>query len=218
MSRALRERDETCLALPDELGHSPDTFLDWHVRIDPGHTKDVERFDAEIFQTLFAGLTQITRITAADPRSGLDRRRSGVPPAIRGQREAGGVRHRVGPHAAVGHDPSGSRWSRVGQWRADQQTVWSPILLAGNGRYPRQSTCCRATGSARRTIGASPSGLAPIGRLVHVISRGIPAHPRDMREPHLQKGTAAGLRDAGVRDGRSRMGGYPIASSANSER
>ena len=68
MSRALRERDETCLALPDELGHSPDTFLDWHVRIDPGHTKDVERFDAEIFQTLFAGLTQITRITTAAHR------------------------------------------------------------------------------------------------------------------------------------------------------
>jgi len=62
--RALRERDETCLALPDELGHSPDAFLDWHVRIDARHTKDVERLDAEILQALLAGLAQITRIAA----------------------------------------------------------------------------------------------------------------------------------------------------------
>src|SRR5215813_2056353 len=66
--RALRERDETRLALPDELGHSANAFLDWHIRIDARHAKDVERLDAEILQALFAGLTDITRITAAAHR------------------------------------------------------------------------------------------------------------------------------------------------------
>src|SRR5215470_10433346 len=66
--RALRERDETCLTLLDELGHSADAFLDWHVRIDARHAKHVECLDAEVFQALFAGLTQITRITAAAHR------------------------------------------------------------------------------------------------------------------------------------------------------
>ena len=42
--------------------------LDWHLRIDPRHTKNVERLDAEILQALLAGLTQITRITAAPHR------------------------------------------------------------------------------------------------------------------------------------------------------
>src|SRR5271163_2740760 len=55
VDRALRERDEPCLALVDELGHAPDAFLDWHVRIDARHAKDVERLDAEIFQALLAG-------------------------------------------------------------------------------------------------------------------------------------------------------------------
>jgi hypothetical protein len=49
----------------DELGHSPDALLDWHVRIDAQHAKDVERFDAEIFQALLAGLPQIARIAAS---------------------------------------------------------------------------------------------------------------------------------------------------------
>ena len=48
-----------------ELGHSPDAFLDWHVRIDARHAKDVERLDAKIFQALLAGLAQITRIASA---------------------------------------------------------------------------------------------------------------------------------------------------------
>src|SRR5712692_9969636 len=54
-----------CLAFLDELGHSPDAFLDWHVRIDARHAKDVERLDSKIFQALLAGLTQITRIASA---------------------------------------------------------------------------------------------------------------------------------------------------------
>jgi len=33
LGRALRERDETRLALLDELGHSSDVFLDRHVRV-----------------------------------------------------------------------------------------------------------------------------------------------------------------------------------------
>src|SRR5215471_17597847 len=65
LGRALREGEETCLALLDELGHSPDAFLDRHVRIDARHAKDVERLDAEILQALLAGLPQITRIAAA---------------------------------------------------------------------------------------------------------------------------------------------------------
>src|ERR1700730_17376015 len=65
LGRAFRERDETCLAPLDELGHSPDAFLDWHVRIDAGHAKDVERLGAKVFQALLAGLTQITRIPSA---------------------------------------------------------------------------------------------------------------------------------------------------------
>jgi len=60
---------KTCLAFLDELGHSPDAFLDWHVRIDARHAKDVERLDAEILQALFAGLTQITRIATAAHRA-----------------------------------------------------------------------------------------------------------------------------------------------------
>src|SRR5215831_10269289 len=64
LGRALRERDETCLALLDEHGHSSDAFFDGHVRIDARHAKDVERLDAEIFQALLAGLTQIERIAA----------------------------------------------------------------------------------------------------------------------------------------------------------
>src|ERR1700730_17558388 len=65
LGRALRERDETCLAFLDELGHAPDAFLDRHVRIDARHAEDVERLDAKIFQALMSGLTQITRITSA---------------------------------------------------------------------------------------------------------------------------------------------------------
>src|SRR3984893_12961283 len=65
LGRALRERDETCLAFLDELAHSPNAFLDRHVRIDARHAKDVERLDAKIFQALLAGLPQITRITSA---------------------------------------------------------------------------------------------------------------------------------------------------------
>ena len=65
LGRALRERDETCLALLDEHGHSSDAFFDGHIRIDARHAKDVERLDAEIFQALLTCLTQITRITPA---------------------------------------------------------------------------------------------------------------------------------------------------------
>src|SRR3984893_17812130 len=68
LGRALRERDETCLAFLDELGHSPDAFLDWHVRIDARHAEDVERLDPKIFQAPLAGLTQITRIASAARR------------------------------------------------------------------------------------------------------------------------------------------------------
>src|SRR5205814_1826902 len=68
LGRALRERDETRLALPDELGHSPDAFFDWYIRIDARHAKAVERLDAEILQARLAGLTQITRTAAAAPR------------------------------------------------------------------------------------------------------------------------------------------------------
>src|ERR1700730_6385199 len=46
-------------------GFSPDALLDWHVRIDTRHAKDVKRLDAEIFQTLFAGLAQIARIASS---------------------------------------------------------------------------------------------------------------------------------------------------------
>jgi hypothetical protein len=49
----------------DELGHSSDAFLDWHIRIDARHAKDVERIDSKIFQALLAGLTEITRIASA---------------------------------------------------------------------------------------------------------------------------------------------------------
>src|SRR5262249_36001497 len=42
-----------------------DAFLDWHIRIDARHAKDVERLNAEIFQALLAGLTQISRIASA---------------------------------------------------------------------------------------------------------------------------------------------------------
>src|SRR5215813_9100200 len=64
LRRALRERDEPCLAFLNELSHSPDALFDGHVRIDARHAKDVERLDAEIFQALLAGLTQIERIAA----------------------------------------------------------------------------------------------------------------------------------------------------------
>src|SRR5262249_36878827 len=52
-------------ALPDEFGHAADAFLDRHIRIDARHAKHVERFNAEIFQALFAGPAEITRIAAA---------------------------------------------------------------------------------------------------------------------------------------------------------
>src|SRR6516164_7230565 len=65
LDRALRERDETCLTLLEELGHSSDAFLDWHVRIHARHTKDIERLDAKIFQALLAGLAQIARIASS---------------------------------------------------------------------------------------------------------------------------------------------------------
>src|SRR5258708_27442265 len=65
LGRAVRERDEPCLALVEHRGHSPDAFLDRHVRIDARHAKDVERLDSKIFQALLAGLTQITRVASA---------------------------------------------------------------------------------------------------------------------------------------------------------
>jgi hypothetical protein len=33
LGRALRERDEACFALLDELGHSANAVLDWYVRV-----------------------------------------------------------------------------------------------------------------------------------------------------------------------------------------
>ena len=65
----------------------------------------------------------------------LDRRQSGVPPAIGGEREAGGVRHEIGPHAAVGHDPSGRRRGRVRQWHA---AYLHEITTFPNGRHDDQ--------------------------------------------------------------------------------
>src|SRR5262249_11322696 len=62
---AFRERDEASLALPDEFGHAADAVLDRYVRIDARHAINVKRLDAEIFQALFAGSAQITRIATA---------------------------------------------------------------------------------------------------------------------------------------------------------
>src|SRR5947209_6902116 len=65
LGRALRERYEPRLALLDELGHFAHAFLDWYVRVDARHAKDIEGVHAKVLQALLAGLAQIARIASA---------------------------------------------------------------------------------------------------------------------------------------------------------